>query len=355
MTTTNRPCARSVAVRLAATVMGLALWANAVSAQDLEVTRARVHARAAEIAADMARACPAAEPGDQMAFDGCRKALFGASVLRGSLADFTLWGRQRDPGVPLKQVKLTQFGPDVLAGMYVPLFMFNGQHTVEYVERENLYLIRLRAAFRNRLAPGQFPYPFWHEAEKWSMYERANEVLLWFDAAKDRVKVAQFTVFGRNPPIVATTHREHEPFVDGQWMWTDAKGRTQPAATLFDGQFSAQNPYLRPIEVAYRSFALKMRDGQCDQCHVPSNPDGMKKLVLLQTPAHAAAEIKRILKSVREDTMPRDEFGIEQPLDKHIKAALLEEGSRFADLIEAAHRWESRVSVSQRTPTMSAP
>jgi hypothetical protein len=353
MTTMSTLFPEGVAVRARAAALGLALLCSGAFAQDHEATRARIHARAGEIAADMARACPAAEPGDQAAFDACRKALFGASVLRRSLSDFTLWGRQRDPKMPLKQVKLTQFGPDVLSGMYVPLFMFNGKYTVEYVDSEKLYLVRLQAAFRNRLAPGQFPYPFWHEAEKWSMYERANEILLWWDPAKDRVKVAQFTVHGRNPPIVATTHREHEPFVDGKWMWTDAKGRTQPAATLFDGQFQPQNPYLKQIEVAYRSFALKLRDGQCDQCHVPNNPDGMKKLVLLQTPAHAAAEIKRVLKSVREDTMPRDEFGIEQPLDKHIKKALLEEGARFSELIDAAHRWEARVSVSQRTPAMT--
>jgi hypothetical protein len=337
----------AAATRMRVAAIGLALVCGAAMAQDDAAARARVEARAAEIAADLARLCPAAEPGDQVAFNACRRGLFGASVLRRSLPEHTLWGRQRDPKTPLKQVKLTQFAPDVLTGMYVPLFMFNGRHSVEYVAGENLYLIRLQTAFRNRLPPGQFPYPFWHDAEKWSMYERANELLLWWDAAADRVKLAQFTVFGRDPPIVATRHREHERF-DGKWMWTDAQGRTQPMATLFDGQFQRDNPYLRTIEVAYRSFALKLRDGQCDQCHVPDNPDGMKKLVLLQTPAHAAAEIKRVLKAVREDKMPRDEFGIEQPLDKRIKAALLEEGSRFAELIEAAQRWEARMSVSSR-------
>jgi hypothetical protein len=335
--------------------IGLALVCSAAVAQNNDAVRARVEARAAEIAADLARLCPAAAPGDQAAFNACRRGLYAASVLRRSLPDYALWGRQRDPKAPLKQVKLTQFSPDVLTGMYVPLFMFNGKHSVAYVAGENLYLIRLQTAFRNRLAPGQFPYPFWHDAEKWTMYERANELLVWWDAAADRVKLAQFTVFGRYPPIVATQHREHEPFVEGQWMWTDTQGRTQPAVTLFDGQFHPQNPYLKLIEVAYRAFALKMRDGQCDQCHVPNNPDGMKKLVLLQTPAHAAAEIKRVLKAVREDKMPRDEFGIEQPLDKRVKSALLEEGTRFAELIEAAQRWETRMSVSSRGLPSAAP
>jgi len=329
----------------AATALAAMLCCAGAVAQDASADRARAEARAAEIAAEMASLCPVAEPGDQAAFDACRKGLFGASALRRTLSGFTLWGRQRDPKQALKQTKLTQFGPDVLTGMYVPLFMFNGNYTVEHVASEGLYQIRLQTAFRNRLAPGQFPYPFWHEAEKWAMYERANEILLWWDPTTDRVKVAQFTVHGANAPVVASSHRQHDTF-DGKWMWTDVQGRTQPMATLFDGQFARDNPYLKQIEVAYRSFALKMRDGQCDQCHVPNNPDGAKKLVLLQTPAHAAAEIKRVLKAVREDRMPRDEFGIEQPLDKQTKTALLEEGARFDELIDAAKRWEARTAVS---------
>jgi hypothetical protein len=252
-----------------------------------------------------------------------------------------LWGRQRDPNMALKDAKLTQFAPDVLTSMYVPLFMFDGQHRVIYVEREGMYQMRFQAAFRNRLAPGEFPYPFWHESEKWAMYENANEVLLYWDEKKGSVKVAQFTVHGPNPPLLATQHVEPPKF-DGRWQWTDASGRTQPAVTLFDGIFTPDNPHIGSLDAAYKRFALRLRDGQCDQCHVPNNPDGMKKLVLLQSPMHAAAEIKRVLKSVRDDRMPRDETGIEQPLDQATKSALLEDGAAFDKLLDAAKLWESR-------------
>ena len=57
----------------------------------------------------------------------------------------------------LKDTNLTQFAPDIIAGLYLSLFMFSGEHTVEYVDREHMYLIRLRAGFRNRLPPGQYP------------------------------------------------------------------------------------------------------------------------------------------------------------------------------------------------------
>jgi hypothetical protein len=306
---------------------------------------ARVEALAKVLAAELTALCPVADPGSSGAFETCRKGLHNDSEFKRALPDFVLWGRQRDPRLLLKDSKLTQFAPDVLASMYVPLFMFNGKYTVAYLENEGLYQIRLQTAFRNRLAPGEFPYPFWHENEKWTMYEKANEVLLFWDAEKNRVKVAQFTVFGPTPPLIATSHVERPKF-DGQWLWTDANGKAQPMVTLFDGLFRSDNPYLGKLDTAYKSLSLRLRDGQCDQCHVPNNPDGMKKLVLLQSPMHTAAEIKRVLKSVRDDRMPRDEFGIEQPLDKATKAALLSEGVVFDQLLDAAKLWDSSRSVA---------
>ncbi|MFL6663265.1 MAG: hypothetical protein ACJ8G7_13905, partial [Rhizobacter sp.] len=234
--------------------------------------RARVDKVAAALAAEMAQLCPAADPGDQAAFDACRKALYQDSHFKRSLNAYVLWGRQRDPKAALKDTKLTQFGPDVLAGMYVPLFMFNGKYTVVPVEAEGLVQIRLQTAFRNRLTPGQFPYPFWHEAEKWAMYERANEVILWWDPKVEKVRYAQFTVLGANPPVQATSHVT-PPAFDGKWMWNDAQGRTQPAVTVFDGLLRADNPYIGKLDVAYKNLALRLRESQCFQCHVPNNPD----------------------------------------------------------------------------------
>jgi hypothetical protein len=323
-----------------ACVAGAMIVGGSALAAPNPAVEARVIEVAKGIAEEMARSCPVAEPGSSAALNRCRRTLYGDSQLRRALPDYVLWGRQRDPNLALKDSKLTQFAPDVLSSMYVPLFMFNGQHRVVYVEREGMYQIRLQAAFRNRLAPGEFPYPFWHESEKWTMYEKANELLLYWDEKKGRIKVAQFTVHGPNPPLIATQHFEPPKF-DGKWQWTDSSGKTQPAVTLFDSMFTSENPYIDKLDIAYKRFALRLRDGQCDQCHVPNNPDGMKKLVLLQSPMHAAAEIKRVLKSVRDDRMPRDETGIEQPLDQATKSALLEDGAAFDRLLDAAKSWEA--------------
>ena len=119
--------------------------------------------------------------------------------------------------------------------------------------------------------------------------------------------------------------------------------------TLFDGLFKRENPNLVPLDVAYKDLALKLRDGQCDSCHVPNNPDKMKRLVLLQSPAHAAAEIKRLLKAVRDDKMPLDEFGIEKELPHATKKALIESALRFDAALDAVRLWETQHSPSTAT------
>jgi hypothetical protein len=295
---------------------------------------------ATALAAELSARCPVAEPGSTAAFDACRQALFGPSSMRSALAPNVLWGRQRVTTARLADTSLTQFAPDVLTGMYLPLFMFSGEHKVEWVPSEKLARISLRTAFRNRLQPGQFPYPFWHEAEKWSMYQAANEVLLWWSPRRAQVVAAQFTVHGEQAPLARSEPVPAHAF-DGKWMWADAQGKAQPKVTLFDGLFQAENPYAASLDGAYRKLALRLREGQCDSCHVPDNPHKTKRLVLLQTPAHAAAEIRRVLKSLQTDRMPIDETGIETSLAPKVKQALLDEGEAFAKLVDAAKAWEA--------------
>ena len=318
-----------------------ALAAPAAPADDKKAARLASH-----LAAELAQLCPVADPADQAAQDHCRQGMFFGSGLRSSLADFVLWGRQLNAATPLKDTSHTQFGPDVVTNMYLPLFMFNGKHSVEYVESEGLYRIRLQTAFRNRLPPGNYAYPFWHDADKWAIYQNANEVLLWWDPAKDKIRILQFTALGNNPPLLPVSQVAHA--FDGKWLWTDAQGRTQPKVSVFDGLFEPTNPHLARVEATYKALALRLREGQCNDCHVPSNPDKSKSLVLLQTPAHAAAEIKRLLKSIRTDRMPRDQFGIEQPLDHLAKAALLEDGTAFDSALDDAKRWEAEQGAALR-------
>jgi hypothetical protein len=202
-----------------------------------------------------------------------------------------------------------------------------------------LYLIRLRAGFRNLLPPGQFPYPFWHDEAKWGVYQATNSVLLWVNPKTAKIVIGQFTERGSDGPVVST--QPISPKFDGNWMWMDKEGRIQPRVTLFDGLFRQDNPYLPKLDFTYRTLALRMRDAQCDNCHVPNNPMPMRRLLLMHTPAHAAGEITRIVKAVREDRMPLDDTGAEQPLDPALKRALLESDAAFEELVKAAKDWET--------------
>jgi hypothetical protein len=321
-----------------AAAAGALLTAPAGAQQDKAVPAA-IADMGARIAAELAARCPVADAGDVEAFDRCRAALYGNSALRSNLQPIILWGRQNmDPKVTLRQTNLTQFSTDTWTHLYAPLFMFNGKHKVEWVSEERKFVVRMEAAFRNRMPPGQFPYPFWHEEAKWSTYENANGFLLWIDPTSTRIQAAQFTRRADNPMVQAVQPVKHE--FKGDWLWTDASGRTQPAVTLFDGLYRSDNPHLPALERQYKDLALQMRESQCSACHVPNNPDKMSRLVLLSTPAHAAGEIERLIKSVKEDRMPMDENRISYALTPENKQWLLESAEAFQATVRAAKGWE---------------
>src|ERR1700716_4578483 len=203
---------------------------------------------ASEVALELQQVWPPAPPSEQAAFDRCRRSLFGDSALRRNLAPRLVWGRRnQDAGAALKDTNLTQFAPDVIAGLYLSLFMYSGEYSTEYVERERLYLIRLRAGFRNLLPPGQFPYPFWHDEAKWGVYQATNCILLWVNPKTARIVIGQFTERGEGSAVVAT--QPIWPKFDGNWMWMDKEGRIQPHVTLFDGLFRQNNPYLQKLDL----------------------------------------------------------------------------------------------------------
>jgi hypothetical protein len=160
------------------------------------------------------------------------------------------------------------------------------------------------------------------------------------DPKTAKIVIGQFTERGSGNALVTT--QPVKPKFDGRWMWMDQDGRMQPRVTLFDGLFRKDNPHLQRLEVTYRALALRMRDAQCDSCHMPNNPMPMRRLVLMHSPAHAAGEIARVMRAVQEDRMPLDEAGIEQPLEPALKRALLESGSAFEASVQAAKEWESQ-------------
>ena len=320
---------------------GVVVLVAAGGAVAQEPPRAGLEQVVAEVARHAAAACPLTSPGDHAALERCRIALYRGSPMRSSLAPLVAWGRPSPDGKRLKETTLTHFSPEVWTGLYAPLFMFTGDYTLGFDPAERLFRARLPALFRNGLDPGLYPYPFWHDPRKWADYQSANGLTLWIHPGRLQVVGAQFSAEGPADARLRSAPRT-PPLFDGQWMWTDAAGVSQPRPALFVGLLRPDNPYLGRIEGAYRVLASALRQGTCSECHEPENRAGMKRLVLMQTPVHAAGEIKRMMRSVREDKMPVDDTGLHRELDPQIKAALLTHGAAFEALIDAAREWDAR-------------
>lgn len=287
-----------------------------------------------------ASVCPLTSSADQASLDRCRASLYGDSVLRRGLAPAVLWGRPSPDGKRLQDTNLTRFAPDVLSGLYIPLFMLTGDYEIGFDATERLYRARVPALFRNALDPGQYPYPFWHDAKKWADYEASNELTFWIDPAKVKIVTIQFSARGRPDPRLRRAPYSRPPF-DGKWLWTDAQGRSQPEPALFVGLMRRDNPYLDRLEDTFRVLAGELRKGTCHDCHAPDNYAASKRLVLMQTPAHAAGEISRIMQAVREDKMPLDDAGLVRKLNPAVKTALLNHGAAFEMAVKAARDWEA--------------
>jgi hypothetical protein len=216
---------------VAACTVALALAAGAQGADDPPTP---IEATVRQLALELSTACPIADPGDRKALDACRQGLFHDSLLRRSLDTILLWGRPHpQPGASLKDTALTRFGPEVWTGLYAPLFMFDGDWRIDYDDNQKLYRATLGALFRNALEPGQYPYPFWHNARKWNDYQTANAIVLWI-APTGTILAGQFIDDGQRQPRLTSLPVARPPF-DGQWMWTDRQGETQPATATSPG------------------------------------------------------------------------------------------------------------------------
>jgi hypothetical protein len=85
--------------------------------------------------------------------------------------------------------------------------------------------------------------------------------------------------------------------------------------------------------------------GHGNGCHAPDNPSHTNCLVLLQAPAHAASEIRRLMRVVRDNDMPLDDSLVAEEVDADTRAALLDYGAAFEEAVDAARaREQSRAA-----------
>jgi hypothetical protein len=330
---TDRYIWRAVPLLVGATV----LWgAQAVSAGAPDDKAAAATARA--LVAEFGAACPVAAQSDEAAHQSCGEALAASNVAR-HLKPIIFWGGEK-PGVSLNDARLTRLGATLWTRLYLSLFMTDGTvESLRWDDAYHLFRLSVRVAFRNEMAPGRYPYPFWHQPAKWEAYEQSH--ILDFLIAPDDglVAVAFRQPVGNGPAGVAIQPVKREPF-DGKWMWRDQTGQLQPVVTLFQGIYRAQNPELARLDATYREMALALRESSCMDCHTPANPHGMKKLVLLQTPAHAADRIDRVVRMVKIGEMPYEDWDIPRPLQGAQLEAFLARAEAFQNAVHAANAWE---------------
>jgi cytochrome b561 len=291
---------------------------------------------AAEMAASLAKACPMASPSDVAAQEACRAAI-GRGAESRMREDYILFGGQQPSKFWLRDKKTSVFRGDLFQDLYMSLYMYTGKFRVQDAP-DGLKVIGVQAYFRNGLPPGRYPYPFWHSNAKWEAYEKSNEL-------RFRVSKAGKVIFAYRADIGSDENRgpyrhvERPPFI-GAWMWRDDQGGAEPAATLFSEWYSKDNPNLAPLDDAYRKMATSFREADCTVCHQPEGHKGMNKLVLLQTPVHAAIHIDAVLDEVRSGKMPLDVYDDPVKLEPDLKERLIANGEAFKKTIEAADAWE---------------
>ena len=326
---------RSSILRLFAASAAVMLLASPASA---EPTRVDLEKLAASMAAQFSKICPRATADDVEAHNNCTAGLRGASIIPFSPSGL-LFGDDQ-PKLRLSKKHLTHFKPSIFQLMYLSLFTFTGRWSVDTVAQEDVGTVQLEAYFRNALPPGEFPYPFWHSADKWAAYEAANELRFYLNHDGQVFVVTRSrggSEANRGPYAHVTP-----PAFDGNWQWTDASGQLQPHASLFSNRYSSANPYLAPLEMAYREFAAQARKGTCLGCHAPNNQADMDHLVLLQTPLHASGEIDDVLEEVRSGKMPQDDLGLRKTIAPELRAAIVQTGEEFRSVLREADQWEGK-------------
>ena len=303
-----------------------------------EPPQADLEKLAAAMAAQFSTLCPQARPDDVDAHDKCTAGLRNAFFIPFA-PNGLLWGGDQ-PKLRLAKKQLTHLKPSIFQLLYLSLFTFNGRWSVDADPRENVGVIHLTAYFRNALPPGEYPYPFWHSADKWAAYEAANELKFYLnhDAQVFVVTRSRVGSEAERGPYAHVT----PPAFDGHWQWTDASGHLQPHVSLFSNRYSSANPYLAPLDKAYRDFATQARKATCLSCHAPNNEADMVHLVLLQTPLHASGEIDDVLEQVRSGKMPQDDVGLRKEIAPELRAAILQTGEAFRQALDAADQWEAQ-------------
>jgi len=280
------------------------------------------------VAKAIAAACPASEAGTGIpARDACAERLGRLAALQAVSNDSLLWGAATKNDYEPSHNKLTRLDAFVWRKLYLSLFAFNGTHTVEHLANGDT-LLRLDAGIRP-IAPEEFPYPFWHSADKWRDYLQSRQVGLLFRGGR---LIAAYRNAAMDPdkPFTPKTW-------DGKWTW-ETDGKQGPRVALYTYALSKDNPARAELEKTYRAFEAESRPYFCTSCHNPANPAATNPLVFFTHPSQALVARHDIVRKLEANQMPPP-GGI---ADDKARQKLIEKARAFAEAGDRALAYEKQ-------------
>jgi len=242
-----------------------------------------------------------------------------------------------DETSPIDHYQLTEFSPVVWAKLYLSTFMFSGKYEVR--QEGALTVLELEAKFREGLDPGDYPYPFWHNVNKWTAYCNAEKVALVFDGGGAGGRLVSSLRVA--PPPLALELRKR-PW-DSKWTWSDAEGKEQPRVALYSYVFAKDNPHVAALDRSFRELEAEMRAQNCMLCHAPDNQGKMNELLLLNYPNQALIARHTLKEVIARNEMPPGSLLAHEPAgirDEAGRAGLLRLADAFEQAAEAALRFE---------------
>lgn len=281
-----------------------------------------------------------ADPGDIRARDLAADSLVRCRTFLAAAQDRLLWGGC-DPvkGFDPLTYNLTEFEPLVWLRLYASTIMLASAHEIR---KEGPYtILEMKAKFRSKLDPGEYPYPFWHSAKKWQAYLNLKSLAVVFQ--DDRI-VAAYRIASES-----ITAAEQRPW-DGQWHWEDANGQEQPRVALFSYMFSADNPHRAQVEQAYRTLEAQFRAQTCTACHAPDNKGKSKALLMLNYPNQSLVSRHKLVQVLMENQMPPADEENGHPAgipDKAKRDEIVKLARRFAAEADAAVGYQKAHDLSR--------
>jgi hypothetical protein len=179
--------------------------------------------------------------------------------------------------------------------------------------------------FRNGLDPGMYPYPFWHNPNKWRDYQLAIELHLVFRGGRLEGAV-------RSAVRLLTRPHTVRPW-DGQWTWNAG---AEPHVALYANLFAPTNPHVARVESTYRALEDAMRPYNCVNCHRPDNTQDANPLELFSYPNQALEGRHAIRLQLEQNLMPPASVGRVGIADEVERARLVELARAFESAADDA-------------------